>query len=115
LSVNHNADGILTDSPDFSYLDSRKPTPLNKGQMTRIIRQKSLAVSFINNIHLGRCYLNDFYQQETVLKLNKEIQFALSHEEQLQLEEKAAIQKIIDAKLKPKGDSSVNGKVKSRS
>jgi hypothetical protein len=59
-------------------------------------------------------YLTSFHEQETVLKLNEEIHFALSKEEQNLLEDKEAKQKIINAKLKPKGDSTINSKVKSR-
>ncbi|XP_065352348.1 large ribosomal subunit protein mL52 [Cloeon dipterum] len=88
LPINHNASGPLTDGPDFSYLDSNKPAPPGKGQLKRLLKNQQLA--------------------NTVLKLNAEIQFAIDAEKRLQLEAQQETQKILDAKLKPKGDALIS-------
>ncbi|XP_059489572.1 large ribosomal subunit protein mL52 [Neocloeon triangulifer] len=90
LPVNANASGPLTDGPDFSYLNSSKPVPLNKGQTRRLLKQQQLA--------------------ESVLRLNSEIQWSFDEEKRLQLEEEQRKQRILDSKLKAKGDALLKDK-----
>lgn len=82
LPVNPNKYGVLTDSPDFSYLDGRA-TPYGVRQRKRMLKQKEVA--------------------EQIMQLTKEVDFAVERHEKLQLEEEQKIKEIIANKLKPKG------------
>lgn len=83
--------------------------PWTRDRWLELLDKKNLRLVYASSWML---HLMCFHQQETVLKLNEEIQFALNTEKQNLLDDKEATQKIIKAKLKPKGDSS---KVKLRS
>ncbi|XP_018336536.1 39S ribosomal protein L52, mitochondrial [Agrilus planipennis] len=82
LPLNPNAYGVLTDSPDYSFLDGR-PTPYGVRQTKRLIKQKEIA--------------------ESIIMLSSEVDFAVERHKKLQAEKVANEQKIIDRKLKPKG------------
>ncbi|KAI4479387.1 hypothetical protein M0804_011172 [Polistes exclamans] len=83
LTENPNAFGPLTNKPDYSFLDG-KPTPLGVRQKSRIIKQREYAV----RIH----------------KLVGEIDYAVERHKRLQQEKEEERQRILDSKLKPKGD-----------
>lgn len=80
--MNPNAYGVLTDSPDYTFLDGRL-TPYGRRQKDRIIRQKEI--------------------RDEIISLSGEIDFAVDRHKQLQLEEEEKKQAIINRKLKPKG------------
>lgn len=82
LPLNPNACGVLTDGPDYTFLDG-KLTPYGMNQRKRIIKQKEL--------------LHD------IIKLTGEIDFAVERHKQLQIAEENKKNKIIGNKLKPKG------------
>ncbi|XP_063245035.1 large ribosomal subunit protein mL52 [Bacillus rossius redtenbacheri] len=82
LPENPNSFGPLTNLPDYSFRDGR-PTPLGVGQYQRVLRQQDFA--------------------EKVVKLTKEIDFAVERYDKLQQEEEERRQHILDSKLKPKG------------
>ncbi|KAF2899504.1 hypothetical protein ILUMI_06676 [Ignelater luminosus] len=82
LPMNPNKHGVLTDSPDYSYLDGR-PTPYGARQQKRMLKQKAIA--------------------EQIMQLTKEVDFAVERHEKLQLEEEEKKREIIANKLKPKG------------
>lgn len=82
LPLNPNAQGVLTDSPDYTFLDGR-PTPYGVRQRHRLEKQKEYA--------------------ETVMKLSKELDFAVEHHKQKEIAETERRQQILDNKLKPKG------------
>jgi len=83
LSVNPNAEGPLTNLPDYTYMDGR-PTPLGKRQMQRVLLQRELAQKIVTG--------------------SWEIDYAIERHKKLKDEEANAKQKIIDSKLKPKGN-----------
>lgn len=82
LPLNPNANGVLTDKADFSYVDGR-PTPYGVGQKRRLLKQKDL----LNKI----------------LTLSKEVDYAVERHQTKLAQEKLEKQRIIDSKLKPKG------------
>lgn len=82
LSLNPNAEGCLTDSPDYSYLDGR-PTPYGVRQKNRIIKNRQYA--------------------EQIIGLTKEIDFAVERHKNLLENKKNSRQAHIEEKLKPKG------------
>lgn len=84
LTGNPNAAGVLTDSPDFSYLDGRL-TPLGQGQNRRLAR-------------------NEQAKQQIIL-LAGEIDFAIERYNKMQKGEQDRKQEILDRKLKPKGET----------
>lgn len=84
LTGNPNAAGVLTDSPDFSYLDGRL-TPLGPGQKKRLDR-------------------NEQTKQQIIL-LAGEIDFAIERYNKMQKQEQGRKQGILDRKLKPKGEA----------
>lgn len=79
---NPNAYGVLTDSPDYTFLDGR-PTPYGPGQKRRIEAQKELA--------------------EEIIKLTGEVDFAVERHRKLEEEKQEEVRRIIDGKFKPKG------------
>ncbi|XP_043500224.1 39S ribosomal protein L52, mitochondrial [Polistes fuscatus] len=83
LTENPNAFGPLTNKPDYSFLDG-KPTPFGVRQKARMIKQREYAAK----IH----------------KLVGEIDYAVERHKRLQQEKEEERQKILDSKLKPKGD-----------
>ncbi|XP_044269818.1 39S ribosomal protein L52, mitochondrial [Tribolium madens] len=82
LPLNPNSCGVLTDGPDYSFLDGR-PTPYGVGQKKRIMKNQELT--------------------EQIIKLAGEIDFAVERHNKLTQEENNRKQKILDNKLKPKG------------
>ncbi|KAK5642113.1 hypothetical protein RI129_008280 [Pyrocoelia pectoralis] len=82
LPMNPNASGVLTDAPDYTFLDGR-PTPYGMRQRERIARQKEVT--------------------ETIIRLSKEMDFAVERHKQLQIDEENRKAAIIANKLKPKG------------
>lgn len=82
LPLNPNSSGVLTDGPDYTYLDGR-PTPYCVRQKKRLIKQKELA--------------------EAIITLTKEVDFAVERHARLQKEEEDRRKEIIGSKLKPKG------------
>ncbi|RZC37732.1 deoxynucleoside kinase-like [Asbolus verrucosus] len=82
LPLNPNACGVLTDSPDYSFLDGR-PTPYGSRQKKRILKQQELT--------------------QQIIELTSEVDFAVERHKQLQQEEQRRRQEILDNKLKPKG------------
>ncbi|XP_047351061.1 39S ribosomal protein L52, mitochondrial [Vespa velutina] len=83
LTENPNAFGPLTNMADYSYKDGR-PTPLGTNQKRRIIKQQE----YTKRIH----------------KLVKEIDNAVERHVKLQEIKAQEKQRILDSKLKPKGD-----------
>jgi hypothetical protein len=49
--VNPNTSGILTDKPDYSYLDGR-PAEIGRGMKERLEKNKEYAVSVKRILHL---------------------------------------------------------------
>lgn len=82
LSMNPNARGVLTDSPDYSFLDGRL-TPYGSGQKERIARQQEV--------------------RDQIILLASEIDFAVDRYEKIKLDEEQKKQNILNKKLKPKG------------
>ncbi|XP_065204284.1 large ribosomal subunit protein mL52 [Planococcus citri] len=79
---NHTSRGVLTDAPDYSFLDG-KPTPYTTGQRARLLRQQEYA---------GRVrYLL------TVAEKSKK-----AYQDKVAAQQKER-EKIIGRKLKPKG------------
>nr|CAI5823841.1 unnamed protein product [Callosobruchus analis] len=82
MPLNPNAHGVLTDSPDYTYIDGRL-TPYGVGQKKRILKQREIVSQIVD--------------------LTKEIDYAVDRHKQLQQEEEKRKQAILDKKLKPKG------------
>lgn len=82
LPMNANACGVLTDGPDYTFLDGRL-TPYGMNQKKRIARQREV--------------------RDQIIHLSGEIDFAVDRHKQKQIEEKQRKQNILDKKLKPKG------------
>ncbi|KAJ8976139.1 hypothetical protein NQ317_018111 [Molorchus minor] len=78
LPMNPNSSGVLTDGPDYTYLDGRL-TPYGARQRNRIIKQKEV--------------LND------IIKLTGEIDFAVERHKQLQLTEENKQKEILSKKI----------------
>ncbi|KAL0102355.1 hypothetical protein PUN28_018700 [Cardiocondyla obscurior] len=83
LTINPNTFGPLTNLPDYTFKDGR-PTPLGVRQKFRLEKQRGYA--------------------ERIVKLVKEIDFAVERHAKLKEQEKQERQQILDSKLKPKGD-----------
>lgn len=83
LPMNPNAYGVLTDKPDYSYLDGR-PTPLGVRQRNRYYKQKEIAAQ--------------------IILLTKEVDFAVERHKQMQIEAENTKTEILQKKLKPKGE-----------
>ncbi|XP_066151345.1 large ribosomal subunit protein mL52 [Euwallacea fornicatus] len=82
LSGNPNASGVLTDSPDYSFLDGRM-TPLGIGQRKRLLKNEEAKLK--------------------IIALSNEIDFAVERYKKIQEEEKNKRENILASKLKPKG------------
>lgn len=82
LPLNPNTRGVLTDGPDYTFLDGRL-TPYGVGQKERIEMQRQIA--------------------EDIIKLSGEIDFAVERHKKLQVEDAKTKENIIRSKLKPKG------------
>ncbi|XP_012532791.1 39S ribosomal protein L52, mitochondrial [Monomorium pharaonis] len=83
LTINPTTFGPLTNLPDYTFKDGR-PTPLGIRQKARLDKQRNYAAR--------------------IIKLVGEIDFAVERHARLQEEKKQERQKILDNKLKPKGD-----------
>ncbi|XP_034831408.1 large ribosomal subunit protein mL52 [Maniola hyperantus] len=84
LSANRNAEGVLTDGPDYTFLDGR-PTPLLQKQKQRMLKQQEFA--------------------NQIVTLCSEVDFAKRrHQDMVQAKEQER-QDIINNRLKPKGNS----------
>ncbi|XP_069691893.1 large ribosomal subunit protein mL52 isoform X2 [Periplaneta americana] len=82
LPSNPNTCGVLTDKPDYSYLDGR-PSELGMGMKERLDKQREYA--------------------KTIFTLSKEMDFAVERHNKLMQEEKEERQRLLDSKLKRKG------------
>ncbi|KAK3856548.1 hypothetical protein Pcinc_037141 [Petrolisthes cinctipes] len=76
------AHGPLIDGPDYSFLNGC-PTPLRAGQRRRALEQRVVSAK--------------------ALQLLKETRFAIEREARTKQEKEEERQRIMDAKLKPKG------------
>ncbi|XP_045766791.1 39S ribosomal protein L52, mitochondrial [Maniola jurtina] len=84
LSANRNAEGVLTDGPDYTFLDGR-PTPLLQKQKKRMLKQQEFA--------------------NQIVTLCSEVDFAKRrHQDMVQAKEQER-QDIINNRLKPKGNA----------
>ncbi|CAG4946596.1 unnamed protein product [Parnassius apollo] len=89
LPINKNAEGILTDGPDYTFLDGR-PTPLLQKQKLRMLKQRDFA--------------------SKIVELNSELEFAKTrHQKMLQAKEEER-EEILRNRLKPKGKALLNKK-----
>ncbi|XP_075978819.1 mitochondrial ribosomal protein L52 [Anticarsia gemmatalis] len=84
LSANKTAEGILTDTPDYTYLDGR-PTPLLMKQKLRIQKQRDYA--------------------SRIVELSSELDFAKARHQQMEQAKEKERQQIIANRLKPKGQA----------
>lgn len=87
--MNPTAYGVLTDGPDYTYLDGRL-TPLGTRQKLKILRQREI--------------------RDQIIQLTGEIDFAVERHKQLQFEDEQRKQQILDKKLKPKASNLLNSK-----
>jgi len=96
----------LTNLPDYTFKDGR-PTPLGIRQKARLDKQRGYAVCKTNGLlfTMKSCtilYSIDF--QAKIIKLVGEIDYAVERHARLQEKEKEERQKILNNKLKPKGN-----------
>jgi len=96
----------LTNLPDYTFKDGR-PTPLGTRQKTRLDKQRGYAVCKTIGLlfAMKSCtilYSIDF--QAKIVKLVGEIDYAVERHARLQEKEKEERQKILNNKLKPKGN-----------
>ncbi|XP_015110021.1 39S ribosomal protein L52, mitochondrial [Diachasma alloeum] len=82
LPENPNAFGPLTNLPDYSYTDGR-PTPFGVRMLNRINKQREIL--------------------KKVRQLTSEVDFAVKRHERIQREKKEHRERVLDSKLKPKG------------
>ncbi|XP_063363386.1 large ribosomal subunit protein mL52 [Cydia amplana] len=82
LPVNRNAEGILTDGPDYTFLDGR-PTPLLHKQKLRMEKQQDYA--------------------SRIVQLSSELDFAKERYQNIQKAKEEERQRILNNRLKPKG------------
>ncbi|XP_075165963.1 mitochondrial ribosomal protein L52 [Haematobia irritans] len=82
LPANPNSFGPLTNLPDYTYLDGR-PTPMGSNQRKRLIKQQEIAAKIVT--------------------LSKELDMAKQRFQNLKQKEQEDRQKVMQAKLKPKG------------
>lgn len=82
LPENPNAFGPLTNMPDYTFLDGRT-TPMGSNQKKRLIKQQEIAAK--------------------IVELSGELEFAKQRHEKLKSEAQAEKQRILQNKLKPKG------------
>ncbi|XP_052758988.1 39S ribosomal protein L52, mitochondrial isoform X2 [Galleria mellonella] len=83
LPANRNAEGILTDGPDYTFLDGR-PTPLLHKQKLRMLKQREYAAQ--------------------IVEMCAELDFAKERHQNLLKAEAEEKQKYIESRLKPKGN-----------
>nr|NP_001299365.1 39S ribosomal protein L52, mitochondrial [Papilio xuthus]BAM20050.1 mitochondrial ribosomal protein L52 [Papilio xuthus] len=89
LPVNRNAEGVLTDGPDYTFLDGR-PTPLLHKQKLRMLKQRDFA--------------------SRIVELSSELDFAKTrHEKMIEAKEEER-KTILSNRLKPKGKALLNKK-----
>ncbi|CAH1638527.1 unnamed protein product [Spodoptera littoralis] len=84
LSINRNAEGILTDAPDFTYLDGR-PTPLLIKQKKRMLRQREFA--------------------SKIVEMCSELDFAKERYNYIEASKEQERQNVIANRLKTKGNA----------
>ncbi|XP_006622204.1 39S ribosomal protein L52, mitochondrial [Apis dorsata] len=89
LSANPNNNGLLVNSSDYSFKNN-KPVPYGSGQLERIKKHQ------------------DFMKR--IIKLVGEIDYAVERHANLIKEKKAQEQKILESRLKPKGQLSIINK-----
>ncbi|XP_060520380.1 large ribosomal subunit protein mL52 [Cylas formicarius] len=82
LPLNPNTSSILTNTPDYTFLNGSL-APLGVGQQRRILREKEVV--------------------KQIVSLSKEIDFAVYRHEQLQRDAENQKKEILSKKLKPKG------------
>ncbi|XP_057665912.1 39S ribosomal protein L52, mitochondrial [Diorhabda carinulata] len=82
LPLNPNACGVLTDAPDYTFLDGRL-TPYGEGQKERIKKQQQI--------------------KQDIIRFTDEIDFAVDRYNNLLQAEEDRKKAILDRKLKPKG------------
>ncbi|CAH1109272.1 unnamed protein product [Psylliodes chrysocephalus] len=82
LPLNPNANGLLTDGPDYTFSDGRL-TPYGEGQKKRILKQQQI--------------------KENIIELSGEIDFAVDRHKQILEAEENKKKEILSKKLKPKG------------
>ncbi|CAH2090802.1 unnamed protein product [Euphydryas editha] len=82
LSANRTAEGILTDGPDYTFLDGR-PTPLLQKQKKRIMKHQEYA--------------------SKIVSLCSELDFAKQRQQNILKEKEDERKAIISNRLKPKG------------
>ncbi|TMW43642.1 hypothetical protein DOY81_011280, partial [Sarcophaga bullata] len=82
LPSNPNEFGPLTNLPDYTFLDGRA-TPMGSNQKRRLIKQQEIATKIVT--------------------MSKELDMAKERYKNLQEQKEAERQKIMQAKLKPKG------------
>nr|XP_012151326.1 PREDICTED: 39S ribosomal protein L52, mitochondrial isoform X2 [Megachile rotundata] len=83
LVTNPNTAGPLLNSQDYSFEDKR-PTPYGSGQLRRIRKHQEYA--------------------RRIIQLVYEVDFAVERHAKLLKEKEEQRQKILDSKLKPKGE-----------
>ncbi|XP_038223528.1 39S ribosomal protein L52, mitochondrial [Zerene cesonia] len=82
FSANRTAEGILTDGPDYTFLDGR-PTPLLKKQQLRMIKQQDYATK--------------------IVELTSELEFAKNrYQDKIRMEQEER-DAVLRNRLKPKG------------
>lgn len=79
---NPNKSSLLTHLPDYTYMDGRV-TPFGANQRKRIIQQREIA--------------------KQIVTLSKEMDFAVERHQRNMAEAEETKQKLLAAKLKPKG------------
>ncbi|XP_040158663.1 39S ribosomal protein L52, mitochondrial isoform X2 [Anopheles arabiensis] len=79
---NPNKSSLLTHLPDYTYMDGRV-TPFGTNQRKRIIQQREIA--------------------KQIVTLSKEMDFAVERHQRNMAEAEETKQKLLAAKLKPKG------------
>ncbi|XP_028171193.1 39S ribosomal protein L52, mitochondrial [Ostrinia furnacalis] len=82
LAENRTSEGILTDGPDYTFLDGR-PTPLLHKQKLRLLKQREYA--------------------SKIVEMCSELDFAKERYQKTLKEEAQKKQRVIDSWLKPKG------------
>ncbi|CAH2039303.1 unnamed protein product, partial [Iphiclides podalirius] len=84
LPINKNAEGVLTDGPDYTFLDGR-PTPLLQKQKLRMLKNREVAAK--------------------IVELSTELDFAKSRHQKLLDAKERERQTILQNRLKPKGNA----------
>ncbi|KAL0871669.1 hypothetical protein ABMA27_004188 [Loxostege sticticalis] len=84
LAENRTSEGVLTDGPDYTFLDGR-PTPLLNKQKLRVLKQRQYA--------------------SQIVEMCSELDFAKERHQKLLKDEADTKQKVKDSWLKPKGSA----------